>query len=92
MLETLDVRERMERVLVFIKKEQELLRIQKRIQDQLNQKIEKSQREYFLKEQLKAIKAELGMPVDAKSSEHQRLVKIFEQLDMRGEAARAGRR
>ena len=85
-LETLDVRERMERVLVFIKKEQELLRIQKRIQDQLNDKIEKSQREYFLKEQLKAIKAELGMPVDAKSSEHQRLVEIFEQLDLRGEA------
>ena len=85
-LETLDVRERMERVLVFIKKEQELLRIQKRIQEQLNEKIEKSQREYFLKEQLKAIKAELGMPVDAKSSEHQRLVEIFEKLEMRGEA------
>ena len=85
-LETLDVRERMERVLVFIKKEQELLRIQKRIQEQLNEKIEKSQREYFLKEQLKAIKAELGMPVDAKSSEHQRLVEIFGKLEMRGEA------
>ena len=85
-LETLDVRERMERVLVFIKKEQELLRIQKRIQDQLNDKIENSKREYFLKEQLKAIKAELGMPVDAKSSEHQRLVEIFERLDLRGEA------
>ena len=85
-LETLDVRERMERVLVFIKKEQELLRIQKRIQDQLNEKIEKSQREYFLKEQLKEIKAELGMPVDAKSSEHQRLVEIFEQFELRGEA------
>ena len=85
-LETLDVRERMERVLVFIKKEQELLRIQKRIQDQLNHKIEQSQREYFLKEQLKAIKAELGMPVDAKSSEHQRLVEVFEQLQVHGEA------
>ena len=85
-LETLDVRERMERVLVFIKKEQELLRIQKRIQNQLNEKIEKSQREYFLKEQLKEIKAELGMPIDAKSSEHQRLVEIFEHLELRGEA------
>jgi ATP-dependent Lon protease len=85
-LETVDVRERMEKVLVFIKKEQELLRIQKKIQNQLNEKIEKSQREYFLKEQLKAIKAELGMPVDAKSSEHQRLVEIFEKLEMRGEA------
>ena len=85
-LETLDVHERMERVLVFIKKEQELLRIQKRIQDQLNHKIEKSQREYFLKEQLKAIKAELGMPVDAKSGEQQRFAEIFEKLEVRGEA------
>lgn len=85
-LETVDVRERMEKVLVFIKKEQELLRIQKKIQNQLNEKIEKSQREYFLKEQLKAIKSELGMPVDAKSNEHQRLREAFEKLDLRGEA------
>lgn len=85
-LETVDVRERMEKVLVFIKKEQELLRIQKKIQSQLNEKIEKSQREYFLKEQLKAIKTELGMPVDAKSNEHGRLQEAFEKLDLRGEA------
>lgn len=85
-LETIDVHERMEKVLVFIKKEQELMRIQKRIQDQLNKKIEKSQREYFLREQLKEIRSELGMPVDAKSNEHQRLTEIFAQLDLHGEA------
>ena len=85
-LETADVRERMEKVLVFIKKEQELLRIQKKIQDQLNEKIEKSQRKYFLKEQLKAIKSELGMPVDAKSNEHQRLQEAFAELALQGEA------
>ena len=71
-LETQDVQERLQKVLVFIKKEQELLRIQKKIQKQLNEKIEKSQREYFLKEQLKTIKKELGMPTDAKSNEHRR--------------------
>ena len=85
-LETIDVRERLEKVLVFIKKEQELLRIQKKIQSQLNDKIEKSQREYFLKEQLKAIKSELGMPVDAKSNEHQRLQEAFARLPLHGEA------
>ncbi|MCA1755770.1 MAG: LON peptidase substrate-binding domain-containing protein, partial [Spirochaeta sp.] len=58
-LETTKVRKRMEKVLLFIKKEQELLRIQKKIQNQINEKIEKSQREYFLKEQLKVIKQEL---------------------------------
>ena len=48
-LDVLNVRKRMEQVLVFIKKEQELLRIQKRIQKEINEKIEKSQRDYFLK-------------------------------------------
>ncbi|UCF98291.1 MAG: LON peptidase substrate-binding domain-containing protein, partial [Spirochaetaceae bacterium] len=63
-LETLDVHERMMKVLVFIRKEQELMSIQQKIMKQINEKISKSQREYFLKEQLKAIKQELGMPVD----------------------------
>ena len=86
-LEQLDVRERMEQVLVFIKKEQELLKIQKRIQGELEEKISKSQRQYFLKEQLKAIKAELGMAVDAKSDEYQRFKEAFEALRLDGEAA-----
>ncbi|MDR1802952.1 MAG: LON peptidase substrate-binding domain-containing protein, partial [Treponema sp.] len=63
-LEILNVRKRMEQVLVFIKKEQELLKIQKKIQKEINEKIEKSQRDYFLKEELKAIKSELGMATD----------------------------
>jgi ATP-dependent Lon protease len=81
-LETLDVQKRMEKVLIFIKKEQELLEIQKRIQNQINEKIEKSQREYFLKEELKAIKKELGMPVDAKSSEYNRFKEAIDKLEM----------
>jgi ATP-dependent Lon protease len=84
-LETPDVRRRMEEVLVFIKKEQELLRIQKRISEQINEKITKSQREFFLKEQLKAVKAELGMAVDAKSSEHQRFREAVDKLGFQGE-------
>ena len=84
-LETANVRKRMEQVLLFIKKEQELLRIQKKIQSQINEKIEKSQREYFLKEQLKTIKQELGMPVDAKSSEHQRFKEAIDKLGFTGE-------
>ncbi len=84
-LETVNVRQRMEQVLIFIKKEQELLRIQKRIQGQINEKIEKSQREYFLKEELKAIKQELGMPTDAKSGEYMRFKEEIEKLELRGE-------
>ena len=85
-LETADVRIRMEQVLLFIKKEQELRRIQQKIQNQINEKIEKSQRQYFLKEQLKAIREELGMPGDAKSSEGQRLREAVDSLDLEGEA------
>jgi ATP-dependent Lon protease len=84
-LEVLNVRKRMEQVLVFIKKEQELLRIQKRIQKEINEKIEKSQRDYFLKEELKAIKTELGMTTDAKSSEYQRFKEKVEAFKFEGE-------
>ncbi|MFP4490004.1 MAG: endopeptidase La [Spirochaetaceae bacterium] len=85
-LETLDVHERMENVLMHIKKEQELLKIQKKIQKEINEKIEKSQREYFLKEELKAIKEELGMPTDSKSSEYKRFQEAIEKLQLEGEA------
>ncbi len=84
-LENTNVQARMEQVLIFIKKEQELLKIQKKIQEQLNEKISKSQREYFLKEELKAIKGELGMAVDAKTSEYQRFKESVEKLDLTGE-------
>ena len=84
-LEILNVRKRMEQVLVFIKKEQELLRIQKKIQKEINEKIEKSQRDYFLKEELKAIKTELGMTTDAKSSEYQRFKDKLESFKFEGE-------
>jgi ATP-dependent Lon protease len=84
-LEELDVRARMEKVLVFIKKEQDLLRIQKKIATQINEKIEKSQREYFLREEIKAIKKELGEPVDSKSSEYIKFKEMVDKLDFEGE-------
>jgi ATP-dependent Lon protease len=88
-LEMLNVRKRMEQVLVFIKKEQELLRIQKKIQKEINEKIEKSQRDYFLKEELKAIKSELGMATDAKSSEYQKFKEKLDSFKFGGEIKEA---
>ncbi len=84
-LETLDIRNRMEKVLVFIKKEQELMKIQKKIQDRINKKIEKNQREYFLKEELRAIQQELGMTSDPKTGEYNRFVELFESLPLNEE-------
>ena len=84
-LETTDVHDRMEKVLIYIKKEQELLRIQKKVQAEINEKIEKSQREYFLKEELKAIKQELGLPSDAKSSDYQKFKAKIDSFKFEGE-------
>jgi len=86
-LETLDVKKRMEMVLIYIKKEHELAKIQKRIAGEINEKIEKSQRDYFLREELKAIKKELGEPTDARSSEYQKFKEAIEGFNFEGEVA-----
>lgn len=69
-LEMLNVRERMEHVLVYIKKEQEILRVQKKIQNELNEKVEKNQRDYFLREEMKSIQEELGISTDPKTNDY----------------------
>jgi ATP-dependent Lon protease len=84
-LEQINVRKRMEQVLLFIKKEQELFRIQKRITNEINSKLDKSQREYFLKEELKAIKTELGIAADATASDYQRFKEKFDSFHFEGE-------
>jgi ATP-dependent Lon protease len=59
-LETLSVRDRFFKLLVHLKKEQELADIQKKISEDVNTKLNKLQRDFFLREQLKSIKKELG--------------------------------
>jgi len=66
-LETIDVRERMRVVLEYLIKEVEILKLSNRIQEEIREKIEKHQREFFLREQLKAIRRELGEEKDEKS-------------------------
>ena len=88
-LEIQNVRQRMEQVLVFIKKEQELLRVQKKIQSEINNRIEKNQREYFLREELKTIKEELGITTDAKSSDYQKFKEKVDALKFEGEIKEA---
>ena len=63
-----DVTDRLERVLVFLTGELEVRRLGKRIQEEIQEKIQKSQREYFLREQLKVIRRELGEEVDEKEA------------------------
>ena len=84
-LETLNVRARMEQVLIFIKKEQELLRVQKKIQRELNDRVEKNQREYFLREELKSIQEELGETIGGDATDYQKFKKAIEELKLTGE-------
>ena len=64
-LEIYDVRARLEHVHCLIEGEIDLLRIEKRIRGRVKQQMEKSQREYYLNEQMKAIQKELGEIEDA---------------------------
>ena len=84
-LETVNVRSRMEQVLVFIKKEQELLRVQKKIQSEINDKVQKNQREFFLREELKAIQEELGENIDGSATDYQKFKAKIEDLNFEGE-------
>lgn len=59
-LETINVHERIEKLLVFIDEEIQILEIEKEIGNKVKSKIDKSNKEYFLREQIKAIQEELG--------------------------------
>src|SRR5210317_1098359 len=59
-LEIRDVKSRLEQILGIIEGEIDVLQIEKRIRGRVKQQMEKSQREYYLNEQMKAIQKELG--------------------------------
>ncbi len=84
-LETVNVRQRMEQVLVYIKKEQELLRIQKKIQHEINERVEKNQRNYFLREEMKSIQEELGTDAEGNVNDYKKFKEKIEELKFEGE-------
>ncbi len=64
-LEIQDIKVRLEKILTIIEGEIDVLQIEKRIRGRVKQQMEKSQREYYLNEQMKAIQKELGEMEDA---------------------------
>lgn len=66
-LEAFDMPERIDKALALLKKELDLSRLQSSINQKIEATITKSQKEYFLREQLKTIKRELGMEREEKS-------------------------
>jgi len=60
LLETIDTKKRLEKIHSFIEKETSVLSVEKKIRGRVKNQMEKTQREYYLNEQLKAIQKELG--------------------------------
>ena len=85
-LELQDVTQRLERVMALIETEIDLLQIEKRIRGRVKAQMEKSQREYYLNEQMKAIQREIGELEDAPSNEMDELARRIEQAGMPTEA------
>src|SRR5579863_7068057 len=88
LLATLDVRQRLEKLIVILSREIELLELGHKIQSQVQTELNKNQREYYLRQQLKAIQKELGEG-DARSSEIEDLEKKIEAANMSEEARKA---
>ena len=84
-LEIRDVKDRLERILGIIEGEIDVLQIEKRIRGRVKQQMEKSQREYYLNEQMKAIQKELGEMDDVPNELADLEVKI-EKAGMSAEA------
>lgn len=77
-LETLSLEERIEKTLVLIHKEKEVMALQEEISQQVNEKISANQREFFLREQLKIIQQELGISKDDRSADAEEFTQRLE--------------
>jgi ATP-dependent Lon protease len=88
LLSTNDVRARLEKLIVILGREIELLELGHKIQSQVQTELNKNQREYYLRQQLKAIQKELGEG-DARSSEIEDLEKKIEAAKMPEDARKA---
>jgi ATP-dependent Lon protease len=88
-LETLIVKKRFAKLLVYLKREKDVADIQKKITDEVNDKVNKYQREYFLREQLKVIRNELGMDEDDKAKDLKKLKEGIEEGNLPEEAKKS---
>ncbi|MBI4803118.1 MAG: endopeptidase La [Elusimicrobia bacterium] len=87
-LETVDLRERLEKIIKLLAKEIEILDIEQKIHFRVRGQIEKSQKEYYLNEQMKAIQKELHQKDDF-AKEVDELKKKIKAARMSGEAEAA---
>ncbi|MCP4751195.1 MAG: endopeptidase La [Proteobacteria bacterium] len=76
-LEIMDTRERIEQVLILLRKEMEISKLQKQIDKRIEERLSTQQREFFLKQQLAEIKKELGI---SKGDQESQLEKFQQRL------------
>lgn len=91
LLETADVEERLRRIASILGREVEMSELGSKIQSQVASEIDKSQREFFLRQQLKAIQEELG-EVDDHQAEVNELLEQLEAKDLPEHVAKAAAR
>ncbi|MEP9409193.1 endopeptidase La [Peribacillus frigoritolerans] len=80
-LETIDMKERLSRVIEIINNEKEVLFLEKKIGQRVKRSMERTQKEYYLREQMKAIQKELG-DKEGKTGEIEVLNEKIEEADM----------
>jgi len=91
LLETVRIRERLTKLLTILIREAQVLEIGSKIQSQVHQELGKTQREYYLREQLKAIQRELG-EADERTAEIEELRGRIQQSGMPAEAEKEAQR
>jgi ATP-dependent Lon protease len=81
-LEIIDIRQRVEQVLVLLKKEMEISKLQVKINKQIEERLSTQQREFFLKQQLAEIKKELGLSKGDHETELEKFQKRLKLLNL----------
>jgi ATP-dependent Lon protease len=81
-LETVNLQPRMRKVMKLIQKEQEVAELQVEIRQQVEDKMSAQQRQFFLREQLKAIQKELGIAKDDKTADIERFQQRIAKLTL----------
>ncbi len=86
LIELVNIKERLAKILEHLENERKLVEVQQKIYNEINDKIDKQQREFYLREQLKQIKKELGMEDDEKSVALKKIRDKLDELALEGEA------
>ncbi len=81
-METIPLLKRLEKVLTLLNKELQTAQAQAEIRRQVEEKMQKQQREFFLREQLKAIQKELGLEKDDRTAELEKFSQRLKKLDL----------